>query len=113
MYPDMKLYEEIIFLKHWFKGKWVVENVIGYYEPLIKPIILHRHYIWSNFDINNKIFPELKTCKIEKEREFLQKQFEFNLDKYTGIDKRKLLRNCVVPEMGLHILQCANLNKIK
>jgi len=21
-YPDMNLYEEILFLKHWFKGKW-------------------------------------------------------------------------------------------
>ena len=26
-YPDMKLYEEIIFLKHVFKGKYCVENV--------------------------------------------------------------------------------------
>ena len=34
-YPDMKLYEEIIFLDNYFKGKYVVENVIPYYEPLI------------------------------------------------------------------------------
>src|SRR3990167_5358040 len=25
-YPDMTLYQEIIFLKHWFKGKWCVEQ---------------------------------------------------------------------------------------
>ena len=31
IYPDMKLYEEILFLQGYFKGKWVVENVIGYY----------------------------------------------------------------------------------
>ena len=31
----MKLYEEIIFLDNYFKGKYVVENVIPYYEPLI------------------------------------------------------------------------------
>jgi DNA (cytosine-5)-methyltransferase 1 len=34
-YPKMELYQEIIFLTHFFKGKWCVENVIGYYEPLI------------------------------------------------------------------------------
>src|SRR3990167_7814748 len=34
-YPDMKLYEEIILLTYHFKGKFVIENVIGYYEPLI------------------------------------------------------------------------------
>lgn len=36
-YPDMKLYEEIILLKHYFSGKYCVENVIGYYEPLYPP----------------------------------------------------------------------------
>lgn len=105
VYPDMALYQEIIFLKTWFKGKWIVENVIPYYEPLIKPsLILHRHCVWSNFDIADKEFEKLKTCKQDKEREFLQEKLGFNLDKYNGIDKRKLLRNCVVPEMGKHIL---------
>lgn len=55
-YPDMNLYEEVIFLKEWFKGKWVVENVISYYEPLIKPFKVDRHYFWSNFIIPNKNF---------------------------------------------------------
>jgi len=50
-FPDMKLYEEIIFLKTWFKGKYVVENVRSYYEPLIKPQELQSHYFWSNFNI--------------------------------------------------------------
>jgi len=35
IYPDMKLYEEIIFLQNYFDGKWCVENVTPYYEPLI------------------------------------------------------------------------------
>ena len=48
-YPDMALYQEIIFLKHWFKGKWVVENVKSYYDPLCKPTEVERHYFWSNF----------------------------------------------------------------
>ncbi len=33
-YPDMRLYQEILFLKHHFKGLWLVENVCPYYEPL-------------------------------------------------------------------------------
>ena len=27
----------------------------------------------------------------------------FNMDKYTGIDKEKTLRNCVEPKTGLHV----------
>ena len=34
-YPDMKLYQEIIFLDNWFEGKYCVENVVPYYDPLI------------------------------------------------------------------------------
>ncbi len=36
-FPNMSLYEEILFLQHFFKGLWVVENVVPFYEPLIKP----------------------------------------------------------------------------
>ena len=35
-YPDMKLYQEIIFLDNFFEGKYCVENVIPFYEPLIQ-----------------------------------------------------------------------------
>jgi DNA (cytosine-5)-methyltransferase 1 len=58
VFPDMKLYEEILFLKHYFKGKYVVENVMSYYEPLVKPQILQRHYFWANFEIPPKGFSE-------------------------------------------------------
>ena len=107
VYPDMRLYQEILLLKHHFKGKWIIENVIPYYEPLITPFILHRHSFWSNFKITEKEFKVLETAKKLKEREFLQKEFGFNLDKYENVDKRLLLRNCVVPELGLHVFQCA------
>jgi DNA (cytosine-5)-methyltransferase 1 len=46
--PDMDLYGLIIFLQHFFKGVWVVENVISYYKPLIKPYEVDSHYFWSN-----------------------------------------------------------------
>jgi DNA (cytosine-5)-methyltransferase 1 len=31
-YPDLRLYEEILLLKYFFKGNWVVENVAPYYK---------------------------------------------------------------------------------
>ena len=51
VYPDMKLYEEILLLQGYFKGKWCVENVISWYEPLIKPQNIGSHYFWTNFQI--------------------------------------------------------------
>lgn len=105
IYPNMELYQEIILLKHFATGKYVIENVIPYYEPLIKPTkILHRHLFWSNFSISNKQFKSLQTCKAIGERALLQAEFGINLDEYKGIDKRTIIRNCVVPELGLHIL---------
>ena len=50
VYPDMKLYQEILFLQHYYKtGKWCVENVIPYYEPLIAAQKRGRHLYWTNF----------------------------------------------------------------
>lgn len=107
-YPDLTLYQEIILLKYWFKGLWIVENVVPYYKPLIEPTMkLHRHFLWCNFDIEYREFEKLGTCKVLKEREFLQKKFGYDLSNYKGIDKREVLRNCVVPEMGKHILDNA------
>ena len=102
-YPDMKLYQEILFLQNNFKGKWVVENVKPYYEPLIKPTkILQRHLFWSNFDIQDKEFEKdnIRTAQIPD----LQKKYGFDLSIYKLSNKRQVLRNCVEPEVGLHIL---------
>lgn len=52
--PDLRLYSLILFLKHHFKGNWIVENVKSYYTPLIKPTCIRgRHYYWSNVSIPN------------------------------------------------------------
>ena len=109
VYPDMALYQEVLLMQHWADGiKYCIENVEPYYEYLIKPnYILHRHPVWCNFKITYKEFEKLETCKVKNEREFLQEKFGFDLTRYGGIDKRKALRNCVVPEMGNHILKCA------
>ena len=50
-YPDMSLWQEIVFLNEFFAGKFVVENVTPYYEDMFKPIKIGRHYFWSNFRI--------------------------------------------------------------
>jgi DNA (cytosine-5)-methyltransferase 1 len=54
-YPDMKLYQEIIFLDKFFKGKYCVENVIPYYEPLIPAKKRGRHLYWTNFNLPNDL----------------------------------------------------------
>ena len=101
-YPDMKLYEEIIFLQHFFNGKFCVENVIGYYEPLVNPMKIQRHFFWANFYIHD-IDIEADNIKKGKIKEWEQK-LGISLDKYK-IEKRLVLRNCVNPELGLHIFQ--------
>jgi DNA (cytosine-5)-methyltransferase 1 len=102
-YPDMRLYQEIIFLKHHFEGKWVVENVKPYYKPLIDPtFVLQRHYFWSNFNVINKEFQadKIRAAQIPD----LQQLHGIDLTDYKIPEKRKLLRNCVYPPVGLHIL---------
>lgn len=104
-YPEMSLYQEIIFLQNWFAGKWVVENVIAYYDPLIPPQELEKHWWWANFFITP--FNTGKDRGHNTGIEGLTKRKGFNLDKYNGIDKRKALRNCAEPEISKHILDCA------
>ena len=106
IYPDMKLYEEIILLKYDFKGEWVVENVRSYYEPLIKPFEVSRHYFWSNFVVTDKEFKTLFIIR-EDTNETKQKALGFDVSKYGGVNKTKILRNCVNPELGLHIFKMA------
>mgnify|MGYP002507812732 CR=1 FL=1 len=104
-YPDFKLYEVIVFCQHFFKGKWVVENVIPYYEPLIKPTAkLQRHLFWSNFDLPAKEFEKdkIRTAQIPD----LQRLHGIDLSNYKISDKRQILRNCVHAELGKYILEC-------
>jgi len=114
IYPDMKLYEEIIFLMHHFKGKWVVENVNSYYDPLIKPYEISRHYYWSNF-ILSKVKTNVAKFTLtnstnketdEEQIERLSKELGFDVSNYEG-DKRTILRNCVEPKVALEIFNCA------
>lgn len=107
LYPDMRLYEEIILLKHFFKGKWVVENVISYYEPLIKPQKANNHYFWANF-----IIPSAKKDVrniLSYDLEFKRKRNGFDL-RHLKLNKRfenKILNNCVQPEIAKMIFEMA------
>jgi DNA (cytosine-5)-methyltransferase 1 len=105
VYPDMRLYQEILFLQSHFEGRWVVENVKPYYEPLIPAKQLQRHLFWSNFKL-----PHI-TVKQDVIREAqipdLQKLYGFDLSKYKIKDKRQILRNCVNSELGKAILDSA------
>ena len=105
-YPDMKLYQEIIFLRYWCECKWVVENVIPYYEPLIPGKQIDKHVFWSNFKIVD--FKPSSSRKIRSDQiPELQQLMGFDLRNAKLSDKRQKLRNCVHPETGLHILECA------
>ena len=109
IYPDMKLYEEIILLEKWYEGHYVVENTIPYYEPLIAGRKMAKHIWWSNIN-----FPDFE-IETRGHRggtvESLQKLKGINIDKYKIKDKRTLLRNCVEPNIAKHILE--HLKKIE
>ena len=108
IYPDMKLYEEIILLKHFCKCLYVVENVKPYYEPLIEAQSSGRHLFWSNFNITETIKIQNNPVKHWTYRDY-ENHYDIRLNKYkiNGLDRRKILRNCVEPSLGLHILNCA------
>jgi DNA (cytosine-5)-methyltransferase 1 len=96
VYPSMKLHQEIIFLDNFYKGKFCVENVVSYYEPLIKPLKIGRHYLWSNFSI-----PLIKQPKSDVGG--MNHKAGYN----TANKKPLVDRNAVNSELGLHILNQA------
>ncbi len=104
-YPDMTLYEEIVFLEFYAKGLWVVENVNPFYGAMRNPKKIDRHLYWSNFDIPDR------EVKVEKLREAqipqLQELHGVDLSKYKLANKRQILRNCVYHETGKYILEAA------
>jgi len=109
LFPDLKLYEEIIFLKHYFKGKFVVENVIPYYEPLISGQKRGRHLYWTNFILPNNI-NERKSIDMESKNEVEQwcKFHDYNFYNYKGQQTvKKIARNLVDYKAGETIFNVA------
>lgn len=107
-YPDMRLYQEIIFLKQFYKGKWAVENVEPYYKPLIHPsLVIDRHCIWSNFYIPQLKIPRSLNIGRSEYLE-LANHYDIHLPPFVERKHRRLmLRNVADPKIGLHILNAA------
>lgn len=120
-FPDMRLYEEILFLKHFFEGKYVVENVIPFYEPLINPDIkLGRHLFWTN--LNPSDLPKITPFRASngktmyhaagtaKGREEMLNWLDMppmikNIYIKPSNDPGKVIRNCVHPKIGLALVK--------
>lgn len=112
-YPDMRLYQEIIWLQTFYKGKWVIENVKPYYNPLIpQTFSIDRHYFWSSDFI---LTPQFKNNYTDV-RDNVNKMAELydidlNILKSCNVECRLVLRNMVVPEIGKYIFDNLLTNK--
>jgi DNA (cytosine-5)-methyltransferase 1 len=109
IYPDLKLYEEILFLENYFEGKYCVENVIPYYEPLIPSKKRGRHLYWTNFNLPSDL-NERKCSIMESKDEVTQwcKFHDYDFRKYKGEQSvQKMARNLVDYEAGKTILETA------
>ena len=108
VYPEMTLYQEIIFLQHHFEGKWIVENVTPYYEPLIPAKKRDRHLYWANFNLPN-VLSKREQAKITTGANEVKKLCEFHdydFYRYKGKQRtNKIARNLVDYEAGKTILE--------
>ena len=112
IYPSMTLYEEVIFLENFFDGKYVVENVIPYYEPLIQGQKRGRHLYWANFVLPNDVGERklggggIGTTLDEVNK--LCKFHDYDFYKYKGEQPlNKIARNLVDYEAGKTIFEVA------
>ena len=102
----MRLYEEIIFLQHHAEVRWVVENTVSYYKPLVAPQKIGRHFFWANFLIKDIDLPASGMRSMNKISDW-EKKLGLSLSGYKISNKRQALRNCVDSLVGAHILRCA------
>ncbi len=108
-YPNMMLYQEVIFLENWFDGKYVVENVIPYYEPLIQAPKRGRHLYWTNFKLPMDL-NERKSSIMEGKDEVSRwcEFHDYDFRKYKGEQRLdKIARNLVDYEAGKTIFETA------
>ena len=110
VYPDMKLYQEILFLEHYYRtGKYVVENVIPYYEPLIPSKKRGRHLYWTNFNLPSDLGDRrFAISSAKQELKGLCSFHEYDFTKYKGEQPvLKMARNLVDYEAGRKIFETA------
>ncbi len=109
-YPDMRLYEEILFLQYNFDGKYVVENVKPFYKPFLDPRVMGRHLYWSNFEWDDFEVKQPKNfinkTNLEGKKalmDWLGIHYDENIYYEGNHCPAQILRNCVHPLIGEHI----------
>lgn len=110
IYPDMKLYQEIILLQNYYRnGYFVVENVIPFYEPLITAQKRGRHLYWTNFKLPNDLNDRRFAISSSKnELKGLCEFHDYDFTKYKGEQPvLKMARNLVDYEAGKTIFETA------
>ena len=117
-YVEMELYQEIIYLQHFYKRLWVIENVIPFYQPLVPGKIIGRHTYWSNFNIDHTPEPVPKDfvnlanlAGKQKLMDWLDIHYPENIYYGSNHCPAQILRNCVHPKEGLAILNNAKWNR--
>ena len=108
IYPDMKLYEEVIFLQHHCKTKYVVENVVPYYEAMLNPLERDRHLYWLNFKLPNKLSNRTNSGNLNQKSimKDLCDFHDYDFRKYKGSQRMlKIARNLVDYEAGKTIFE--------
>jgi DNA (cytosine-5)-methyltransferase 1 len=111
-YPDLRMYEQILLLQNDFKGDYVVENVKPYYKALIEFQSIGRHAFWSNFNINPmsneptfKNFINRQNLSDKNDlMDWLGIHYEKNIYYEGNHCPTQILRNCVHPLVGEHVL---------
>ena len=108
-YPNLNLYGEILLLDYHFKGKYVVENVIPYYEPMLNPKKRGRHLYWTNFNLPNELNDRrFSISQTKNELNALSEFHNYDFSKYKGSQSKvKIGRNLVDYEAGRTILETA------
>ena len=112
-YPDLSLYEEVLFLQNNFSGKWVVENVVPYYKPLIPAFQSGRHLFWSNLNLGGLQVPKFKgnfinsttVAGAEALKDWLGIHYNGNIYYGDNHCPAQVLRNCVHPVVGEQIMK--------
>lgn len=107
-YQDMSLWQIILFMQNFVSARWVVENVIPFYEPLIMPTIVHdRHMFWSNTKLHN--LPSVPNSNINagnNNTNYWKQLHKIDLSEYRGLGPNyKIYRNCVNMDLGLAIFE--------
>ncbi len=101
--PRYEIYQEIIFLDNFFNGKYCVENVIPFYEPLIPAKKRGRHLYWTNFNLPNVLSDKKNPdfTRVKNQVKVMSEYHNYDFTKYKGKQPvGKMANNLVHYEAG-------------